>query len=352
MVELGLFAVARVYWTVFRVPVAHHHLIPDVLLWLGLATALVGAAMSFLQRHLKRMLAYSTISHAGIMLAGVALLGTKGLAGAANMVLSHGLLKGALFLIGGILLSMFGEVDELRLHGRGRALPGVGVLFGIAAVGLIGVPYVGTFLGHDLIDQSAAANGSPWVGPIVMVAAGISAGAILRAGARIFLGWGGTDDSFLSPEPPEQVEGEDASMPVMVAVIAVMVALGTVASVIPGLEKRSEHAAERFRDHGAYVDRVLHGVPVPAGHELPFHVPLPPAESFAYAVGAALVALATAALGLWWRRLGRRMWYLRPVLAPAAHGLRAVHSGLIGDYVTWLTVGAAAIGVVFALELR
>jgi multicomponent Na+:H+ antiporter subunit D len=102
--------------------------------------------MCFLQRHLKRLLAYSTISHAGVMLAAIALLDPKSLAGGANLVLAHGFLKGGLFLAVGILLAELESVDELRLRGAGRRLPFVGVLFGLAAVGLIGLPYVGGFL--------------------------------------------------------------------------------------------------------------------------------------------------------------------------------------------------------------
>ncbi len=98
MVELGLLAVARVYWTVFDAPFGSHQAsVRNLLIVLGVVTALLGALMRFLQSHLKRLPAYSTISHAGAMLAGNAVLNTKSLAGVATLVLSHGLIKGALF---------------------------------------------------------------------------------------------------------------------------------------------------------------------------------------------------------------------------------------------------------------
>src|SRR5205823_5884163 len=66
MVELALLFVARVYWTVFDAQFhGHPGTIKTVLLVFGTVTMLLGALMCFLQRHLKRMLAYSTISHAG-----------------------------------------------------------------------------------------------------------------------------------------------------------------------------------------------------------------------------------------------------------------------------------------------
>jgi len=350
LVPLGLFALARVYWTVFSAPLQSASAVHDLLLGIGVATVAVGAVMCVLQRHLKRMLAYSTVSHAGAVLVAIALLGSRALAGAADLVLSHAFLKGALFLISGILLRRFGEIDELRMHGRGRAIPGVGLLFGVAAAGLIGLPFLGTFLGYDLIDRGAAASGSVWVAPLLMLAAGVSAGALLRAGARVFLGWGPRDDPLLSPEPLEGVKRRDASLPVMAAVASAMVAIGIAVSLTPGLEVRSVAAADRFRDRAAYAQQVLHGTAAPSGRALPVDVPAPPAASLAWGAGAAGISIATAAGGLWWRRLGGRT--AGRLLMPLVHGLRAVHSGLIGDYVTWLTVGTAVIGAVCVLELR
>jgi multicomponent Na+:H+ antiporter subunit D len=153
MVELGLFGAARVYWTIFDAPFgAHQVAIRNVLLVFGLVTAFVGALMAFFQRHIKRLLAYSTISHAGMMLVGIALLDSKSLGGVATLVLSHGLLKAGLFLACGVLLAEFKQIDELRLFGKGRALPVLGALFGLGAIGMIGLPYVGSYVGHAGID--------------------------------------------------------------------------------------------------------------------------------------------------------------------------------------------------------
>ena len=120
--ELGLYAVVRVYWTVFSDPLAGIEGLRGVMLLGAVTTALVGGVMCLLQHHLSRMLAYATVSHVGLTLAGFALLGPAGTGGAVLYLVADGMLKGSLFISVGILDHHLGDVDELRLQGRGRHL--------------------------------------------------------------------------------------------------------------------------------------------------------------------------------------------------------------------------------------
>ncbi|HEX6762821.1 MAG TPA: complex I subunit 5 family protein [Gaiellaceae bacterium] len=353
MVELGIFFVARLYWTVFEGPL-HVHAVPmrDVLVGLGVLTMLVGAFMCFLQRHLKRLLAYSTIAHAGLMLAGIALLDPKSLAGVADLVAAHAFLKGGLFLACGLVLRQLRHIDELRLRGLGRQTPATGVLWFAGAVGLLGVPYVGSFAGHALIDDGGIAGGYGWLPTVAMVATAVCSGAMLRAGARVFLGWGAADDPILSDEPEEKAPAREASVRLMTGVTALMIALGLIASVVPGLVQRTETGAQRFADRAAYTARVLHGTPVPLPPRPPVIVESSTAASLEYGVGALLVALAVAALGLWHGRLPRAVGARAGrFLGPPVAILRAGHSGIVGDYLLWITAGTVVIGGVWAFTL-
>ena len=99
MVELGLYAVARVYWTIFSGALGTAEpALRAIFTALGVFSAVVGAAMCFSQHNLKRLLAFSTISHMGVMLIGFGLLNPEGLAGTAVYVLGHAGAKGGLFL--------------------------------------------------------------------------------------------------------------------------------------------------------------------------------------------------------------------------------------------------------------
>jgi len=353
MSELGLFGITRIYSTAFSGAFdAHSGAITATFVAVGLATALLGAVMALLQRHLKRLLAYTVIAHVGVTLVGIGLLNAKGTAAAANLVLAHGLLTGALFLGAGVLLREFGDVDELRLFGRGGRLRVLGTTLALAAVGLAGVPYVGTFLGHSLLDESARTRGYGWVAPLTVLATAVSSAAVLRAVARIFFAVGTREDPLLSAQPPEEPPEEEANRPLMVVVTALLVALGLAASVIPGLQDRTEHAADHFRDRRAYVGQLLHGEQ--AKHE-PSPVVLHSAKPVSLVYGGleAAILLAATALGLYRRRvpLGVRRVAGR-FLGPPITVLRGFHSGIAADYVAWITVGTALIGGIWALTLR
>jgi multicomponent Na+:H+ antiporter subunit D len=345
MTDIGLIGVARLYWTVFAVPFGHGHGVGDVLLWLGIASAVLAGAMAFLQRHLKRMLAYSVVCHIGIMLAGIGLLDSSGLAGAELMFLAHALLTAGLFFVAGILHVDNVAIDELHLRGRGRGSWVLAAAWFAGAIGLAGTPYVGIYLGHGLIDDGATALGRPWVLPLLWLGSALAAAALLRAGARIFLGWGDADDEMLGKAIEEDPAERDVLRPLLVVVALVAVVLGFAVSVVPGLGQRAEYAAERFRDTSGYAARVLHDRAMPPPASLPVSIHGTSLESILYATGATIFALGLALVSLNRSRIPR-------ALEPPIRILHALHSGVVGDYVTWVVVGTAFTGGVWAILLR
>jgi multicomponent Na+:H+ antiporter subunit D len=345
MTDIGLIGVARLYWTIFAVPFGHGHGVGDVLLWLGLVTAVLAGTMAFLQRHLKRMLAYSVVCHIGIMLAGIGLLDTSGLAGTELMFLAHALLTAGLFFIAGILHVDHGLIDELHLRGRGRGCWAPAVAWFAATIGLIGTPYVGIYLGHGLIDDGATELGRPWVPALLWLGSALAGAALLRAGARIFLGWGDDEDELLGKAIEEDPLEREVRRPLLVGVALVAVVLGVAISVVPGLGQRAEYAAGRFRDTSGYAARILHDRAMPPPGSLPVTIQHTSVDSLLYASGATIFALGLAFAGLYRRRMPR-------ALVPPVRILHSLHSGVVGDYVTWVVVGTAVTGGVWAILLR
>jgi multicomponent Na+:H+ antiporter subunit D len=351
MSDLGIYAVARLYWTVFEGPLgAHADGIRVVLVTFAVLTALLGAVMCLFQNHLKRLLAFATISQVGLALIGVALLTPGGIAAAALLIPADGLLRAGLFVCLGILLHRCSSIHELRLQGRGREVPRlIGVLFVAGAVGLAALPPLGAFAGKGLLEEAGAEVGYGWVAVVALVATALTSGALLRAAARIFLGRG------IKPEAQEG-EIEESEVPaargytpaVMMMSATVLIVAGLVLGAIPGLVGNVQEAAAQFTDRALYAGAVLdRPVPVPAveGHlhigALEVLLSLLSGVS-SFAVGAALL------------RIRRPYSYPKGRLNPlgaALLRLRRLHSGQIGDYVAWGVLGFAALGGSLALAV-
>jgi multicomponent Na+:H+ antiporter subunit D len=358
MVELGLYGVARVYWSMFGQALGHRSTITAAFVALGMLTAVVGALFCFRERQLKRLLAFSTISHAGMFLAGIGLLSPLGLAGTAVYVLGHALVKAALFLCVGIVLHRLGSVNEPWLHGRGRRLPVTGVVFTLAAFGLADLPPFTTYLGKGWIEDSATSHGMTWLTVVFIACSVLVGGAVLRVAGGVFYGLGDPPSETMemakesSEETSETGEDKQRTPLSMIVPPAVLVAAAAVIGFLPRLGPAVEAAAIRFQDEPGNTAGVLFGVPVihPAA--------LYPAESAGISPGDVLTGLGSAAgavilayLALYWRRLP----LLRRGFEPGTGLVRPIQrfqSGVVNDYVTWIVVGLACLGGALAFAIR
>ena len=355
MVELGVYAVARVYWSIMDGPfAAHRPALSGLLLTVGAVTAVVGAIMCFGQRHIKRLLAFSTISHVGLLIIAFALLTPDALAGGALYTLGHGMVKAALFIVSGILLHRFGSVDEYELHGQGRGIHGTALVFFIAGLGLAGMPSFGTFLGEHAIEHAAQIAHQSWVSIIFFFAGAVTAAAIFRVTGRVFFGWGPHRDPFSSggKQIEEQRETKDVGhgVPaVMFVPAAVLVLLALAIGIVPHVQQETRVAAFTMADQAGYQARVLDGSQLP--DRLPAEEETPLAGSLARSFGStgAALVLAFLALAPWYPR--KRKGAYTPIRS-AMQALRNFHTGHVGDYVAFLTFGVAVFGVTLGLLIK
>lgn len=350
MVELGLYAVARVYWTVF-----HQSLAPfesktrAIFVTAGVITAIIGAFMSFAQRHLKRLLAYSTVSHMGLMMIAFGLLSPKAAGGLALYLIGHGLVKSALFIAAGILLNQLGSIDELKLRGRGPQAFTAAALFVFLALGLAGTPGYGTLLGENMVDSAAESLRYGFVSYIFMLSAIITAAGVLRAAGRIYFGWG----SSLDPSQREEGETDEIKessqngTPLIMPLVAlILLVLSIAISFVPGIRSQVEVAAIRFQDQAAYEDQVLWQGSLPH-YEPGATEPLRPGLVRG-GISSALAFL-LAGYALFSKQLSLKNIDFAGGAATLLKPLRLLHSGSMADYVAWLVFGVALFGGLFAL---
>jgi multicomponent Na+:H+ antiporter subunit D len=347
MSDLGLHAVARTYWEGFSGAFGGHaDAVRAVLVGVGLVTALLGGVMAFLQSGLKRMLAFVVISHVGVFLSAIGLLTARGLAAATVFIVADGLVKGALFCAVAHIGVRLGTTDELEAHGRGRGLPLTGLIVAMGALGLAVLPPLGTFVGASVLFQSAGGIAYGWLPVPIVAATALTGAAVLRAAGRIFLGLGPRSEELLDELADD--EGEEggraaahAGALFWIPALALLVA-GLGLAFVPGLPGQAIAHAAHLVDRPAVAAETLHGATAP-----PLSVPSfsPSVESYLYGALSVLGALALAWVGLQRLRLGR-------AAAWVVERLELVHDGLVTDYVTWLMLGTAVLGALFALSVR
>jgi multicomponent Na+:H+ antiporter subunit D len=354
MAELGVYVVARIYWVSFQPSFsAHESELRAIFVAFGAITAVLAALLSFAQLQLKRMLAYSTISHTGLILLGFALLSPRAWAGSLLYLLGHGAVKAALFCGAGILLHRLGTIEEDELHARGREIPGTFLTIAFVALGLSGVPPFGTFTGESMIDDAARSAHYEWISYVFIFAGALTAAAVLRAIGGIFLGWGPSSSSYRSREPQEKREtkgGEQTVPSTMYIPIAILLLLGFSIGFIPELRAVCEHTAMQFQDQSGNVARVLYSA------HLPLHEPPPQASLMGpilRGLFTTVLAIVIALISLFHKQVAwlERLQLARLFGAPMVP-LRALHTGKVGDYVAWLTFGIGLFGGLFALFLR
>ncbi|HEY1794694.1 MAG TPA: proton-conducting transporter membrane subunit [Stellaceae bacterium] len=334
MVSIGLFALAKLAFWVFAGSTEVQFLVRDGFTALGGATAVLGALMAWSQRHLKRMLAFSTIAHLGVMLTGLAMLSRTGLAGLFVYIVGHGLVKGALFMLAGMLLATRASIDEIELRGLGRGLAPAGIAMAVGGLLLGGAPWGVLDDGTRLIGQAARTGPGVAAEATILFAAALTGAAVLRAAGRIFLGLGSDPDPE-EVEAPTEAEKAEADRPLWLMMAPCIVLL--VIAVLPGdlATKAGVAAAAGFGHEGAASAAA---VTPDKWSELPPSL-------------AVLAAIAIAAFDLFRDRLPRFLpRSVDRVAEPLFRGLGVLHSGLVGDYVAWIVVGLGGFAVVLAFS--
>ena len=156
MVVAGVYLVARMLPLFEAAPA-----VSELVIAIGLITAVMGATMALSSTDLKRVLAYSTVSQIGFMMLA---LGHGALAAAMFHLATHALFKALLFLGAGNVLHAVGEhsdVDIRRLGGLRSRMPVTSVVFVIAALALSGIPPLSGFWSKDEILQGIWKDGNP-----------------------------------------------------------------------------------------------------------------------------------------------------------------------------------------------
>ncbi len=148
LLKMGTYGFVRFSLPLF--PYASHQFIP-LITWLAVAGIIYGALVAMVQEDLKKLVAYSSVSHLGFVILGIFVFNVQGMEGGILQMINHGLSTGALFLIVGMLY----ERRHTRLiadyGGVTKKMPVLAVFFMIMTLSSIGLPGLNGFVGEFLI---------------------------------------------------------------------------------------------------------------------------------------------------------------------------------------------------------
>jgi len=221
LMKLGAYGVVRVGMG----------LVPDgakELVWLVGTIACInvvyGAFSAMAQTDLKYVIAYSSVSHMGLVMLGAATLTEAGLNGAVFQMFAHGIMTGLFFALVGLVYEKAHSREIFKMGGFGKVMPGIATAFTVAGLSSLGLPATSGFVAELLTFMGAWRSAHGWWLFPAVAGTFLTAVYVLRVAKQIF--WG--------PESPHFHDLEDARGPEWVALVILVFVL-VLFGMVPGL---------------------------------------------------------------------------------------------------------------------
>jgi NADH-quinone oxidoreductase subunit M len=185
LMKLGAFGVLRLGFGLL--PEAAHELA-----WLVGLVAVInivyGALGAGWQKDIKYLIAYSSVSHMGIVMLGMATLNEAGLTGSVYQMVAHGIMTALFFTLVNLVYAISHVRDMTKMGGFAHRMPGIASFFVIAGLSSLGLPGLAGFVAEFLVFLGAWSSAHPWWLIPGVLGAFITALYVLRAVRTIFLG--------------------------------------------------------------------------------------------------------------------------------------------------------------------
>ncbi|HUI09758.1 MAG TPA: NADH-quinone oxidoreductase subunit M [Bacteroidota bacterium] len=259
LLKMGTYGLLRFSIPLF--PYAAIRFLP-LLATLGVIGIIYGALVSMVQPDLKKLVAYSSVSHLGFVVLGIFSLTEEGLQGSILQMINHGLSTGALFLLVGMIYDRRHTRLIADFGGLARPMPVYAALFMIVMLSSMGLPGLNGFVGEFLIllgSFRSAFLGTPWYAVVA------TTGVILAA---VYLLWSYQRMFFGKTEKPENQAVKDIGMreiavllPVVLFIVWIGVAPGIFLAKSEATAKDLVRRIEETRRTGFAMHEYPQGVP-------------------------------------------------------------------------------------------
>src|SRR5690606_4317342 len=226
MVKAGVFLMARLWPVLSNTPEWFF-----VVGLAGMATFVLGAYLAMFQHDLKGLLAYSTISHLGLITLLLSLGSPLAAVAAIFHMLNHATFKASLFMAAGIIDHETGTRDLRKLSGLFRYMPITGTLVMVASAAMAGVPLLNGFLSKEMFFAEAVeTHADSWVDTIAPYAAVLGSALAVTYSIRLI------HSIFLGAPPPESFPRVPHEPPFWMRFpVTFLVVACLVVGIIPGL---------------------------------------------------------------------------------------------------------------------
>jgi NADH-quinone oxidoreductase subunit M len=184
LLKLGGYGFIR--WTLSLYPDAAHTFAPAIIV-LSLIAIIYGAIVALVQPDLKKLVAYSSVSHMGFVTLGIFVFQPQGMAGAILQMVNHGLITGALFLLVGVIYERTHDRTIAKMGGLAGRTPVYAAIFGFFVFASAGLPGLSGFVGEFLaLVGTFAVN--PWAAAVAALVMILGAAYLLWMFQRVFTG--------------------------------------------------------------------------------------------------------------------------------------------------------------------
>ena len=243
LTKVGVYSITRTYTLFFYHDMDTFGLL-SILAILSIIFGVIGAIAYW---DIKNIIIYNIIVAVGVILYGVSVMNTASITGAVYYLIHDMVIKAALFLLVGVVISITGTSNLRNISGLINRYPGLGWTFFIAALALAGIPPLSGFVGKLLIVQGGF-EGESLLGPFIVL---MSSLLVLFSVMKIFInGFWGKDRTYHGEEkaPVRRL----LIAPVVLVVISALYGVGS-ESILPYISQ----AAETLLDPDIYINAVL-----------------------------------------------------------------------------------------------